>query len=70
MIPGTFLLPIGLLITGWTARPDVHWIAPNIGMAIVGAGMIMNFQTIQTYIIDAFTLHAASGSFFSVIFSL
>ncbi|TBU32694.1 MFS polyamine transporter [Dichomitus squalens] len=61
MIPGTILLPIGLLITGWTARADVHWIAPDIGIALVGAGTILNFQSIQTYVIDAFTLHAASA---------
>lgn len=61
MIPGTFLLPIGLLLTGWTARTSVHWIVPDIGIVIIGAGMILNLQSIQTYIIDAFTLHAASG---------
>lgn len=61
MVPGAFLLPAGLLITGWTARPNVHWIAPDIGIALVGAGTILNFQSIQTYVIDAFTLHAASG---------
>ncbi len=62
MVPGTFLLPIGLLITGWTARESIHWIVPDIGLVIVGAGMILNFQSIQTYVIDAFTLHAASGN--------
>ncbi|KAI0775003.1 MFS polyamine transporter [Trametes elegans] len=61
MIPGSILLPIGLFITGWTARPDVHWIAPDIGIALVGAGTILNFQSIQTYVIDTFTLHAASA---------
>lgn len=61
MFPGTILLPAGLLITGWTARPDIHWIVPDIGIVIVGAGMIPNFQAIQMYVIDAFTLHAASG---------
>ena len=39
------------------------------GIACIGAGMIVSFQAIQTYIIDAFTLHAASGtSLSSVIF--
>ncbi|KAI0749869.1 MFS polyamine transporter [Daedaleopsis nitida] len=61
MVPGSILLPIGLFITGWTARPDVHWIAPDIGIALVGAGTILNFQSIQTYVIDCFTLHAASA---------
>ncbi|CAL1710554.1 unnamed protein product [Somion occarium] len=61
MLPGTILLPIGLFISGWTARADIHWIATDIGIALVGAGMILNFQSIQTYVIDAFTLHAASA---------
>ncbi|RDX43808.1 MFS polyamine transporter [Lentinus brumalis] len=61
MIPGSLFLPMGLFITGWTARADVHWIAPDIGIALVGAGTILNFQSIQTYVIDAFTLHAASA---------
>ncbi|TBU49487.1 MFS general substrate transporter [Dichomitus squalens] len=61
MFPGTILLPAGLLITGWTARASVHWIVPDIGIVLVGAGMILNFQSIQIYIIDAFTLHAASA---------
>lgn len=30
MVPGTLILPIGLLISGWTARADIHWIAPDI----------------------------------------
>ena len=31
------------------------------GFALVGAGMILTFQGMQTYVIDAFTAHAASG---------
>lgn len=61
MVPGTIFLPIGLFLTGWTARADIHWIVPDIGIAFVGAGTILNFQSIQTYVIDTFTLHAASG---------
>ncbi|EPQ50360.1 MFS polyamine transporter [Gloeophyllum trabeum ATCC 11539] len=61
MVPGTILLPAGLFIAGWTARRDIHWIVPDIGIAFIGAGQILNFQSIQTYVIDAFTLHAASA---------
>ncbi|EIW85582.1 MFS polyamine transporter [Coniophora puteana RWD-64-598 SS2] len=61
MAIGTVMLPIGLLITGWTTQAQVHWIAPDIGIAIVGAGVILNFQCIQTYVVDTFTLHAASA---------
>ncbi|KLO06430.1 MFS polyamine transporter [Schizopora paradoxa] len=61
MFPGTFLMPVGLLMLGWGAEKHVHWIVPDIGIAFIGAGMILNFQSIQTYVIDAFTLHAASA---------
>jgi len=32
-----------------------------MGIICIGAGMIVTFQAIQTYVIDAFTLHAASA---------
>jgi hypothetical protein len=31
------------------------------GIALVGAGTVSTFQSIQAYVIDCFTLHAASG---------
>lgn len=31
-------------------------------MALVGGGIILTFQSMQTYVVDCFTLHAASGS--------
>ncbi|KAG2110960.1 MFS polyamine transporter [Suillus discolor] len=61
MVPGSLLLPIGCLIVGWTSEAQTYWIAPDIGIALVGAGIILNFQCIQTYIVDCFTLHAASA---------
>ena len=30
MFVGTLVLPIGLLITGWTVEAHTHWIAPDI----------------------------------------
>ncbi|KAF8996433.1 MFS polyamine transporter [Cyathus striatus] len=61
MVPGTFLLPIGILITGWTAECKTHWIGVDIGISLVGAGIVLNMQTIQIYVIDAFTLYSASA---------
>ncbi|KIJ49828.1 hypothetical protein M422DRAFT_27552 [Sphaerobolus stellatus SS14] len=58
---GAFLLPVGLLIYGWTAQNHVFWIVPDLGIMILGAGMILIFQSVQTYVIDAFTLYAASA---------
>lgn len=30
MFPGTILLPLGLLLTGWSAQHRIHWIATDI----------------------------------------
>lgn len=61
MVPGSLLLPIGCLIVSWTSEAHTHWIASDIGMALVGAGTILSFQCIQTYLLECFPLHAASA---------
>lgn len=61
MVPGSLMLPAGLVIFGWSAQYKVFWIVPDIGLALIGAGIILNFQSIQSYVIDAFALHAASA---------
>jgi multidrug resistance protein len=61
IVPGTILLPAGLLITGWTIQAKTHWIGPDVGLALVGGGTVICFQGIQTYIVDCYSLHAASA---------
>lgn len=61
MLPASALVPIGLFWYGWAAEAKVHWIVPDIGAAILCAGMIAVFQCIQTYIVDAYTRYAASA---------
>jgi multidrug resistance protein len=61
MIPGSILVPVGLFWYGWTAQAHTHWILPNIGAVMFSAGMIIEFQCIQTYIVDAYTRYAASA---------
>ncbi|KAG9109695.1 hypothetical protein FRC07_008270, partial [Ceratobasidium sp. 392] len=58
---GSFLLPAGLLIYGWTAQYRVFWLVPDIGVFIFCTGMIGSFLCIQTYIVDTYGLHAASA---------
>ncbi|KAI5855135.1 bicyclomycin resistance protein [Durotheca rogersii] len=58
---GAMLIPAGLFIYGWTASYRVHWIAPIIGMTVVGVGNILVFMTIQMYLVDTFTIYAASA---------
>ncbi|KID93370.1 polyamine transporter 1, partial [Metarhizium majus ARSEF 297] len=58
---GTVLVPIGLFWYGWTAQYKVHWIAPIIGTSFVGLGILFVFMPVQSYLIDAFTVYAASA---------
>ncbi|KAL8988561.1 MAG: hypothetical protein Q9177_002386 [Variospora cf. flavescens] len=68
MIPGAFIIPIGLFLYGWTAEERVHWIAPIIGTGFVGLGLIATFLPVITYLVDAFPIYAASATAASIIF--
>ncbi|MCJ1377355.1 hypothetical protein MMC17_000450 [Xylographa soralifera] len=61
MIPGAFFIPFGLFIYGWTAEKQVFWFVPIFGSSLVGFGLLATFLPIQTYLVDAFTVHAASA---------
>lgn len=61
MFPGAIMVPIGLLIYGWSAQRRTFWLVPNIGTAIFAAGNQLVFQNCQTYIVDAYTRYAASA---------
>ena len=61
LIPGSFIIPIGLFWYGWSAEAHLHWIMPIIGTMFVGLGLLATFMPIQTYLVDAFTVHAASA---------
>lgn len=67
MFVGSILIPIGLFWYGWSAEAHVHWIMPNIGMAIFAAGAIVCLQSMQTYIIDSYTKFAASAMAAAVV---
>jgi multidrug resistance protein len=58
---GAVFIPIGLFIYGWTAQYKVHWIVPIIGTGFGGVGNILVFFSIQTYLVDAYTIYAASA---------
>ncbi|KAI1451833.1 bicyclomycin resistance protein [Annulohypoxylon moriforme] len=58
---GAMLIPAGLFIYGWTAQYKTHWIAPIIGTAVVGIGNLIVFMSIQMYLVDTFTIYAASA---------
>ena len=61
MIPGALLVPAGLLWYGWSIQAKLHWIMPNIGATIFASGIVIGMQCITAYIVDAYTLYAASA---------
>lgn len=62
------VIPAGLLLYGWTAEKGVFWLVPMIGTFIVGVGILFVFGPLASYLVDAFTTHAASALAASTIF--
>ncbi|KAJ5718000.1 drug/proton antiporter YHK8 [Penicillium malachiteum] len=60
-ILGGPLVTIGLFIFAWTIYSDVHWIGPIIGSGIFGAGVILAYAGIFTFLVDAYPTFAASA---------
>ncbi|RAL07593.1 MFS transporter, partial [Aspergillus homomorphus CBS 101889] len=60
-IAGGPLVTIGLFIFAWTIYPHVHWIVPLIGSAFFGAGTILVYSGIFTFLVDAYPTFAASA---------
>ncbi|KAF1981161.1 benomyl/methotrexate resistance protein [Aulographum hederae CBS 113979] len=56
----TFCCPIGLFIFAWTSRPDIHWMAPTIGIAVFTIGIFLVIQCIFLYLPLTYPQYAAS----------
>lgn len=57
---GSFGPPIGLFLFAWTADPDIHWIAPTIGIVIYGGSVFVVMQCIFVYVPLSYPQYAAS----------
>lgn len=68
MLPGGAMVPVGLLIYGWSAQYRVHWFVPIIGTFLIGFGMITIFTPVGTYLVDAFPTFAASATAANTVF--
>ncbi|KAJ5797319.1 Major facilitator superfamily multidrug transporter mdrA [Penicillium pulvis] len=53
-------LPIGLFWFAWTNSPSVHWMASIAAGVPFGFGMVLVFLCVFNYLIDAYTIFAAS----------
>ena len=61
LVVGSFLVPFGLFWYGWSADYHTHWIVPIIGTSLCGIGILYIFLPVQMYLVDAYTLYAASA---------
>ena len=61
MVPGALIIPLGLFWYGWSVQAHTFWLVPLLGTAVLGLGLIATFIPVQMYLIDAFTVHAASA---------
>ncbi|KAJ5650962.1 uncharacterized protein N7484_004685 [Penicillium longicatenatum] len=57
---GGIAIPIGLFWFAWTNYPSIPWIVCVLATAPFGFGMVFVFLGIMNYLIDAYTIYAAS----------
>ena len=70
MALGALTIPIGLFAYGWSAETHVVFIVPIIFTAIEGFGLSVTMVPLQSYIVDAYGIHAASAIAASTIVQL
>jgi MFS family permease len=54
-------IPISFFWYGWSVQSHTHWIIPIVGLFPFAIGAVGIFSSLQTYIVDSYTRHAASG---------
>ena len=57
---GAVALPVGMFWFAWTNYPSIHWSVSIIATAPFGFGMVLVFLGGMNYLIDAYTVYAAS----------
>ncbi|GFF46456.1 uncharacterized transporter mfs2 [Aspergillus lentulus] len=59
-LPASVAIPVGLFWFAWTNYPSIHWMASIAAGVPFGFGMVLVFLGIMNYLIDAYTIFAAS----------
>lgn len=58
---GAIAIPIGLFMFAWTNSPSIHFMASAIGTAFFGLGLVNIFISMSNYLVDTYTIFAASS---------
>ncbi|OGE57175.1 hypothetical protein PENARI_c002G02944 [Penicillium arizonense] len=61
IVGGVFGISGGMFTYAWTSYPYLPWIAPAIGLAMVGAGSVIVVTGISDYVVDAYSKYAGSA---------
>lgn len=75
---GSIALPISLFWFAWTTSPSIHWMVSIAAGVPFGFGIVLVFLSTSNYLIDAYTIFAASvlaatsviRSIFSAVFPM
>lgn len=59
-MPGALAIPISQFWFAWTDYPSIHWSVCIIGTAPFGFGVILIYLGVMNYLIDSYTIYAAS----------
>jgi MFS family permease len=59
-IVGAVILPIGIFAFAWTNYPSIHWSVSIILSAPFGFGCVLVLLPILNYLLDSYTIYAAS----------
>jgi MFS family permease len=51
----------GLFCYGWSLEYQIQWIVPILGTALCGVAISLFFLAVQTYLVEAYTIYAASA---------
>ncbi|EED11423.1 florfenicol exporter, putative [Talaromyces stipitatus ATCC 10500] len=61
MAAASLLVPVGIVLYGWSAGKSLFWLITDIGGFIFSCGIIMIMQSVNNYVLDAYPLYAASA---------
>ncbi|KAI5460576.1 cycloheximide resistance protein [Mariannaea sp. PMI_226] len=63
LLPGvyaSFICPVGVFLFGWTAKEEIHWIVPTIGVVLYSASLFILANVIFIYLPTSYPKHSAS----------
>ncbi|KAK6835774.1 hypothetical protein RU639_002435 [Aspergillus parasiticus] len=61
VVGGVFGIAGGMFTYAWTSFAHIPWIAPAIGLAMVGAGSVIVVAGVSDYVVDSYSKYAGSA---------